>query len=87
MEELEVKPLGPSMNERSAQAFLMILSFACEAVIACSEQINIMDEEFGDGDCGTTLAAGAKNIKSAIMVSFIKFSYLGSKNNQSRFKI
>lgn len=57
------------MNGRSGQAFLTILSFACEAVIACTDQLDIMDEEFGDGDCGTTLADGAKAIKTAIKVA------------------
>lgn len=64
--------MGPSMDERTAQAFLTVITFACEAVIACADQINIMDEELGDADCGTTLSDGANAVKSAIKV-LLKF--------------
>ncbi|XP_012283909.1 triokinase/FMN cyclase isoform X2 [Orussus abietinus] len=68
----ETKPLGPSMAERTGQVFLMILTFACEALIACAEQLNIMDEDSGDGDCGTTLRKGADALKSAIKAGEIE---------------
>lgn len=56
------------IDDRTGQVLLIIISFACEALIACTEQLNIMDEECGDGDCGTTLARGATAIKTAIKV-------------------
>ncbi|KAL2736072.1 triokinase/FMN cyclase-like [Vespula maculifrons] len=61
-----IKAEGPMIDDRTGQVLLIIISFACEALIACTEQLNIMDEECGDGDCGTTLARGATAIKTAI---------------------
>lgn len=62
----DIEPCGPILDDRSAQVFLIILTFACEALTSCAEQLNIMDEDSGDGDCGTSLAQGASAIKAAI---------------------
>lgn len=58
------------MSMDSAEAFLNILLFACEALIACADQIDIIDRETGDGDCGTSLKKGAEVIKQAIEAIF-----------------
>lgn len=47
----------------------MILRYACDAIIACSDQINMLDMDSGDGDCGTTLSRGAKALKIALEVN------------------
>lgn len=56
------------MHPQSGPAFLVVLTFACEALIACVRQLNIMDEECDDGNYGTTLAHSASVIKVAIKV-------------------
>lgn len=43
---------------------------ACEAIIACTNQLNKMDQQFGNGDCGTNLARGANAIQHAIQVLY-----------------
>ncbi|XP_046432380.1 uncharacterized protein LOC124185547 [Neodiprion fabricii] len=62
----EIEACGPVLDEHTAQVFLMILTFACEALTSCSKQLNIMDEDSGDGDCGTSVAQGTSAIKAAI---------------------
>lgn len=60
--------MGPMMQPQSDKKFLVILTYACEAVIACVRQLNIMDEECGNGNYGTTLAHSASVIKETIKV-------------------
>ncbi|XP_043493373.1 putative 3,4-dihydroxy-2-butanone kinase isoform X2 [Polistes fuscatus] len=84
-----VKPQGVMLDDRTGQVFLICISFACEALRVCKEQLNIMDRESGDGDCGTTLAQGANAIKDAIQenklnstnpfVTFTQISYIIEK--------
>ncbi|CAK9797057.1 Triokinase/FMN cyclase [Anthophora quadrimaculata] len=57
---------GPIINHENSQIFLSVISTACEAIIACTKQLNKMDQEFEDGDYGTHLACGAKAIQDAI---------------------
>lgn len=54
------------MNYETGQAFLSIISMACEAIIVCTKQLNKMDQEYGD--YGTSLARGAKAIQNDIQV-------------------
>lgn len=61
---------GPTMNHKTSQIFLLIISMACEAIIACERQLNIMDQKYGNGDYGTSLACGAKAIQNAIQVRY-----------------
>ncbi|XP_029678738.1 folliculin isoform X2 [Formica exsecta] len=61
-----VSDIGPMMQPQSGPGFLVILTFACDALVACVRQLNIMDEECGDGNYGTTLAHTASVIKIAI---------------------
>lgn len=63
------------IQSQNGPKFLVILTFACEAVIACVRQLNIMDEECGDGNYGTTLAHTADVIKIAIKVQRIQQMY------------
>lgn len=64
------------IQSQNGPRFLVILTFACEALIACVRQLNIMDEECGnDGNYGTTLAHTAGVIKVAIKVQRIQQMY------------
>lgn len=63
-----VSNIGPIMQPQNSSAFLIVLTFACEALIACARQLDIMDGECGDGNYGTILAQSANAIKLAIKV-------------------
>jgi len=56
------------MQSQNGPAFLIVLTFACEALIACARQLDIMDEEHDVGNYGTVLAHSANAIKLAIKV-------------------
>ncbi|XP_011703663.1 PREDICTED: putative 3,4-dihydroxy-2-butanone kinase [Wasmannia auropunctata] len=58
--------IGPIMQPQNGSSFLIVLTFACEALIACAKQLDIMDEEYGDRNYGTILAHSANAIKLAI---------------------
>lgn len=58
--------VGPMIQSQNGPRFLIILTFACEALIACVRQLNVMDEECGNGNYGTRLAHTAGAIKIAI---------------------
>ncbi|CAK9803690.1 Triokinase/FMN cyclase [Anthophora plagiata] len=66
MDWSNINLLGPIINHGNSQIFLSVISTACEAIIACTKQLNKMDQKFGDGDYGTHLACGAKAIQDAI---------------------
>ncbi|XP_058447261.1 triokinase/FMN cyclase-like [Malaya genurostris] len=42
-----------------AKLVFTILCYVCEALISCTNMLNIIDKETGDGDTGTTIAKGA----------------------------
>nr|XP_033328809.1 uncharacterized protein LOC117221741 [Megalopta genalis] len=77
---------GPSMCHETSKKFISIILTACEAIIACMNQLNILDQEYGKGDYGTNLANGALAIKDAIQenkilsinpcVAFRQISYI-----------
>ncbi|KAL6263629.1 hypothetical protein P5V15_006414 [Pogonomyrmex californicus] len=64
--ENSIYNIGPVIQSRSGPSFLTVLTFSCEALIACAKQLNIMDEECGDGNYGSILAHSANAIKLAI---------------------
>lgn len=57
---------GPSFTRDKINDVLIIVSFACEALIACAGQLNTFDED--SGDYGTTIERGAQAIKNTIQV-------------------
>ncbi|KAJ8978993.1 hypothetical protein NQ317_015709 [Molorchus minor] len=46
---------GPKLDNRLANVLLLCTQFACDALISCEKQLNIIDSEKGDGDTGTRL--------------------------------
>lgn len=56
------------MQIQNSSVFFVALSFACEALISCTRQLNIIDEECGDGNYGSTLAQSANVIKIQLKV-------------------
>lgn len=58
---------GPRLNKRQMNVLLVVTQFACDALISCEKQLNVMDAESGDGDTGTRLKRGmdALNVELA----------------------
>ncbi|XP_018577868.1 triokinase/FMN cyclase-like isoform X2 [Anoplophora glabripennis] len=51
---------GPKLPDRVANVLLLSTQFACDALISCERQLNIVDSEICDGDAGTRLKNTAK---------------------------
>lgn len=66
--ESNIENKGSAIQIQSTSVFLAALSFACEALISCTKQLNIIDEENGDGNYGSTLAQSANAIKIEMKV-------------------
>lgn len=60
---------GPESGKFGREALLKSVTFACEAVMSCEDQLNTMDSGSGDSDCGTTLKRGAEAILAAVKKS------------------
>ncbi|MCQ5472016.1 dihydroxyacetone kinase [Pantoea sp. AN62] len=52
-------PATPSENPAVAR----IVNILCETLIACESELNQLDAQVGDGDTGSTFAAGARQIQ------------------------
>ena len=52
-------PATPSENP----AVVRIVNILCETLIACESELNQLDAQVGDGDTGSTFAAGARQIQ------------------------
>ncbi|XP_023022759.1 PTS-dependent dihydroxyacetone kinase 1, dihydroxyacetone-binding subunit DhaK [Leptinotarsa decemlineata] len=46
---------GPKLRDSLANTLLYSTQFACEALISCEKQLDLIDSEKGDGDTGTRL--------------------------------
>lgn len=57
---------GPTLSKNGCDLFLHALQTACQAIISSEGQLNKLDKEAGDGDCGSTLKRGAEEILSNI---------------------
>lgn len=53
----------------------MVVQFACEAILSCEKQINLMDTEEGDGDTGLSMSRGATAIKKSLEADPSKTAY------------
>ena len=60
---------GPETDKFGREALLKAVTFACEAVMSCEDQLNTMDSGSGDSDCGSTLKRGAEAILGAVKKS------------------
>lgn len=62
--------MGPAMQARNVPGFLLIVTFACEALIACAGQMDAMEIVFKKDarDYGSKLARSANAVKVAIKV-------------------
>lgn len=60
---------GPQADKFSREALLKAVTFACEAVMSCEDQLNTMDSGSGDSDCGSTLKRGAEAVLNTVKKS------------------
>lgn len=51
-----------ALNPAERELFRSCLVVACESILSHEKELDKLDSESGDGDCGTTLAAGARGI-------------------------
>ncbi|CAH1262273.1 TKFC [Branchiostoma lanceolatum] len=54
------------VDKDTAQQIFHVVSAVCNSLMTAEEQLNDLDRACGDGDCGSTLAKGAKAILSAL---------------------
>lgn len=64
-------PKGPSLSERESNILLLVVQFACDALISCRKQLDIMDSEEGAGDVGMKLEFVANTILKGLKESGI----------------
>ncbi|KAB0798616.1 hypothetical protein PPYR_09609 [Photinus pyralis] len=54
-----VKSLGPQLTQQQRNTVYYAVQFACDALISCERQINIIDCDEGRGNVGTKMKRGA----------------------------
>lgn len=57
---------GVSLDEKGVELAKTVLTFICEYLISAELILNKIDQEFGDGDTGSTLRKGADSIISSL---------------------
>lgn len=62
IEDEEDRDTGFELGREGQQLFRQAMVRACDGVLAHEKEFNRLDSECGDGDCGTTLSAGARAI-------------------------
>ncbi|TBR29482.1 MAG: DAK2 domain-containing protein, partial [Reyranella sp.] len=60
--ELKRKPIGASRNP----SLSALVSRACDILIAAEGKLNALDARVGDGDTGSTVAAAARHLQTAL---------------------
>lgn len=66
---------GPMLNQKQANTLLLVLQFACDALISCETQMNLIDCVSGDGDTGTRIRCGIQAIYKEIDQKMIDFEH------------
>ncbi|KAG5894479.1 hypothetical protein JTB14_032507 [Gonioctena quinquepunctata] len=66
---------GPKLRDALANILLYATQFACEALISCEKQLNIIDTERGDGDTGTRLKNASEMLLKRIKLDKIITNY------------
>nr|CAH7756970.1 unnamed protein product [Callosobruchus chinensis] len=57
---------GPKLSEKLSNVLLYSTQFACEALISCEKQLNMIDSERGKGDTGSRLKRAAETLLSRL---------------------
>ncbi|XP_044252562.1 triokinase/FMN cyclase-like isoform X2 [Tribolium madens] len=61
-----IKLKGPKLGEFQSNILVKAVQFACDALISCERQLNIIDEEKSDGNVGTRLKKMADGVNKRI---------------------
>ncbi|EFA08779.1 triokinase/FMN cyclase [Tribolium castaneum] len=61
-----IKLKGPKLGEFQSSILVKAVQFACDALISCERQLNIIDEEKSDGNVGTRLKNMAEGVNKRI---------------------
>ncbi|CAH1116269.1 unnamed protein product [Phaedon cochleariae] len=73
---------GIKLDDNLANVLLFSTQFACDALISCEKQLNIIDAEKGDGDTGTRLKNAAeillKRMKQDKLITSYPFTFFES---------
>ncbi|KAK9743859.1 DAK2 domain [Popillia japonica] len=75
VEKEVIEMRGPRLSKRQMNTLLLVTQFACDALISCERQLNIMDAENGDGDTGTRLKRGMETINTELARHNINLGY------------
>ncbi|CAG9834023.1 unnamed protein product [Diabrotica balteata] len=51
---------GPKLSDEASNIMYFAMQFACDALISCEKQLNVIDSEKGDGDTGTRMKTVAE---------------------------
>ncbi|GJQ86438.1 hypothetical protein Trydic_g10345 [Trypoxylus dichotomus] len=73
VEAIEMR--GPRLNKRQVNTLLLVTQFACDALISCEKQLNIMDGETGDGDTGSRLRRGMETLNVELARHNVNLAY------------
>ncbi|CAH0564076.1 unnamed protein product [Brassicogethes aeneus] len=61
-----IPKMGPNLTVSEANTLVLCTKFACEALISCENQLNIIDAETGDGDTGSRLKTSCEVVLNRI---------------------
>ena len=62
----EMVSRGASLSGEGAARVKLVLDTLTEDLMSLEDKLNLLDSGSGDGDCGSTLAAGARAVKAAL---------------------
>lgn len=66
---------GPKINDYQANVLYLVTQFACDALISCERQLNVMDGESGDADTGSKMRQGAEAILRELGLKRLKTTH------------
>ncbi|XP_057664807.1 triokinase/FMN cyclase-like isoform X1 [Diorhabda carinulata] len=82
---LEPPIRGPQLSERATNTLYFAIQFACDALIACEKQLNVIDSERDDGDTGTRMKTVAellvKRMKQDKLLLKYPFTFFETMSN------
>ncbi|KAK4879029.1 hypothetical protein RN001_007175 [Aquatica leii] len=65
---------GPSLSNAEANIVFHVVQFACDALISCEKQLNVIDADGGAGNVGTKMKRGSQFVLSQMQTNTIDFS-------------
>lgn len=66
---------GPKLSNKVSNIFIVVVTFACDALISCEKQLNTIDSENGHADSGTRIKRGAEAILNEMNLGRLKTTH------------